>query len=439
MVIANMIGTGIFTTLGYQVDSEYGIPDPFAILIVWLIGGIISFCGATVYGEIATTIRKSGGEYSFLSTIYHPVLGFISGWVSIIVGFSASIAALSLAAGEYFLPITTLSKASTIIGIPVIKLCGIAMIILVTFVHLKGIKIGSVFQNFATYTKLGLILVFITLPFIFFGKYNGSEISFLPTKNTWEIIFGPNFASALVWVMFAYSGWNASTYVVGNLENPKKNLPFSLIYGTLIVTVLYLLLNFIFMYVSSFDELALQTDLGNKISSKILGENLSLIFSGFFSIALISGLSAMLIAGPRVIQVMGRDYMLFNMMGKQSKNGAPKPAIIVMSIISIVMVVYVDFQSLIEYTGFTLSIFSLLTVFGVFILRNKKIKDENIVKSLGYPFTPIVFSGLSIWMIYYFIIQKPEIVLWFLFTVLIPLFIFLLGKSFKKNLFKKMD
>lgn len=432
MVIANMIGTGIFTSLGFQV-LDSGIPDPFAIMMIWLVGGVIALCGATVYGEVATTVNRSGGEYAFLSEIYHPLLGFISGWISMIIGFSAAIAALSIAAGEYFSPVLGLEKDAfwNIGGLhfPIVKLIATLIIVLVVFVHVNGVKFGGVFQNYMTYLKLILIAAFLVIPFLFLGKYEASGISYAPDEDSWSTIFSLPFAGSLVWVMFAYSGWNASTYIVGNLENPRKNLPYSLIAGTLVVTLIYMLLNFVFMYVATFDELALQVDLGNVVAVKILGEKYGLIFSLVFSIALISGVSAMFIAGPRVVQEVGKDYSMFAKLGKQSASGAPKTALLLLMIISVSLVYLLNFQDLIEYIGVTLSIFSLLTVVGVFVLRYRKRLNENTVRSWGFPLTPLVFSAFTIWMIWYFVQIKPIVLVWFLLTILPAILLYFISKN----------
>jgi APA family basic amino acid/polyamine antiporter len=419
MVIANMIGTGIFTSLGFQVVPEIGIPDPFAILIIWLVGGVISLCGATVYGEIATTINKSGGEYTFLTKLYHPLLGFISGWISIIIGFSAAIAGLSIATGEYFLPIIGAESEAAFIGIPIVKFIGALVIAVIALVQMRGVKVGGLVQNYMTYIKLGLVLAFLILPLFFGGEGKTSGVDFAPSDKSFDMIFSLSFAGSLVWVMFAYSGWNASSYIVGNLENPKRNLPFSLLVGTIIVTVLYLLLNTVFMHVATFDELAFQVDLGNVVASKLLGSKAALFFSAVFSLALISGVNAMFIAGPRVAQQMGKDHSLFKALGKESSNGAPRIAIVVMAIISIILVFTVPFDDIIKFTGFTLAVFAMLTVMGIFILRAKKMTSETTVKAWLYPISPIIFIALSLWMMTYFVMEQPFIVLWF-FTVIAP-------------------
>ena len=430
MVIANMIGTGIFTAIGYQVMSD-AIPDPFTILTIWGVGGLFSLCGAFAYSEVASCVNRSGGEYSFLSELYHPLLGFLSGWISIIVGFSASISALALVIGEYFLPLIGLSKtyATSLLGIeiPIQKIVALSSIVLIALVHIRGVKFGGVFQNYITAFKLLIIGSIIVIPFIYFG-YEPSNVNFSPTGETSNTILSSAFAGSLVWVMFSYSGWNASTYILGNLENPKKTLPFSLIFGTLAVTVIYVLLNFTFMYVASFQELEGQIDVGNVVMQKVLGNNASLIVSGIFSFALLSGLSAMMIAGPRVAEEIGKDFTLFKVLGKQNSKGNPVPAIIFLTAISSLLVIFSSFKEIVEYIGITLTIFAGLTVFGVFIIRKKRIPNVLGIKCLGYPFTPLMFIALSSWMLYYFISQDPIKIFWCLITIVPGVFIYYLSK-----------
>ena len=418
MVIANMIGTGIFTSLSFQV-LDSGIPDPFAILCIWVLGGLAALCGAAAYAEVATTIRKSGGEYAFLSEIYHPLLGFISGWISMVAGFSAAIAGLALATGQYFIPLLGVPHDATVnVGfeMPVSQIVATVVILLVVLVQLRGVRFGGIFQNVITYLKVGLIAVFLLMPFLFSSYYEPSHVDFSPSDKSWDTIFSLPFAGALVWVMFSYSGWNASTYIAGSLKDPKRNLPFSLLVGTLIVTVIYFLLNFVFMYVATFDELAptdfARIDIGNVVATKILGSKAALFFSAVFSVALISGVSAMFIAGPKVIQEIGKDYTSFKLLGHETKGGAPRNAILLMCLISLVLIYTSTFQDIITYIGVTLTLFSLLTVAGVFVLRYKGKTNEHTVKTWGYPVTPLIFIVLMAWMIAFFVWDNPKIILW---------------------------
>jgi basic amino acid/polyamine antiporter, APA family len=416
VVIANMIGTGVFTSLGYQVGP---IPSGFAILFLWLVGGVVSLCGAFCYAEIATSLKKSGGEYLFLSKLFHPVLGFLAGWISLLVGFAGAISAVAIAIGEY---------SNDLLGLPV-TLVAIMAIIIISVIHLFGVKAGGVAQNILTGLKLFLIAFFCLAPL--FMPNQVSVVSFLPQDGDWNLITSAGWAISLVFVVYAYSGWNASAYIAGNLENPEKNLPRSLIIGTLVVTVIYLALNAMFLSVSTFSELDGQNDIGNVVAIKLFGSTTGLVFSGLFSFALLSTLSAMTIAGPRVAEAMGEDYPLLNALNKKNKYDMPYQAILFQAVWSIVLVLLSDFKEIIQYISVSLSWFTLFTVIGVFILRSRTPKSERQFSIPLYPLPPIIFIGCTLWMIYYVTTNEPKIILYSLGTVAIGLILYFFAA--KKN------
>src|SRR5467141_1214989 len=220
IVIANIIGTGVFTSLGFQVAD---IHSGFALLMLWIVGGIAALCGALCYGELSAALPRSGGEYHFLSEIYHPAVGFMAGIVSATVGFAAPIALAAMAFGKYFQGVFNF-------GSPV--LLSFAVVWLIALVHLSGLKFGSVFQNLSTLVKLLLIAVLIGAGLFVVPK---QPIAFLPARGDAMSIFGAPFAVALVYVMYSYSGWNAASYIIGEIKRPEKNVPRSLLAGTLVV------------------------------------------------------------------------------------------------------------------------------------------------------------------------------------------------------------
>jgi basic amino acid/polyamine antiporter, APA family len=427
-VIANMIGTGVFTSLGFQLlDFPSGIPDAFAIMMVWTIGGLIALCGAFAYAEIATTLKESGGEYLFLSKIYHPSLGFTSGWISLVAGFGAPIAAAAIAIGTYSAPVLGINT-ETIYSIggfecPQFKIVSIVCVILVSVIHMFGVKAGGIAQNILTGVKLSLIVFFCIMPFVF-SDYETSHISFVPTSTSWDMILSLPFAGALVYVMYAYSGWNASTYIAGDLENPKKNLPFSLIVGTLVVMVCYVLLNAVFLYTTPVGSMVGQVEIGNIVSNHVLGSAWGKFFSAVFSLALLSTMSAMVIAGPRVTESMGKDFSLFSWLSRKGKGGTPIFAIVLQATFAILLVMISSFEDMIKYIGITLLIFSMLTVIGVFVLRIRKPELERPFKAWGYPFTPIIFCIATCWMIVYFAKDDPYKLLYSLLTIVSGLIIY---------------
>jgi APA family basic amino acid/polyamine antiporter len=225
--------------------------------------------------------------------------------MSAVVGFAGAISAVAIAIGAY---------ATEAIGIST-ELIAIAAIVLVSAIHWFGVKTGGIAQTILTTIKLSLIAFFCIAPFFF--SNSETQVNFLPQPGDWNLILSPSFAISLVFVVYAYTGWNASAYIAGNLENPKRNLPLSLVAGTLLVVIIYLLLNAMFMYSASFAELDGQNDIGNVVAFKLFGAKAGFIFAGIFSVALLSTLSAMTIAGPRVTEAMGEDYGLLKSFTKK--------------------------------------------------------------------------------------------------------------------------
>ena len=396
VVIANMIGTGVFTSLGFQVGS---IPSWFSIMMLWAVGALISLFGAFAYAEISTRISGSGGEYNYLSKIYSNGLGFTAGWVSFIVGFSAPIAAVALAIGAYTAKFMQLSESwiATLI------------IIIVGCIHILGIKSGSFFQNVITRLKIVLIAALILSPFlmVYFSDFNPSTIVFNPLNNgynDWDLIFSSDFAIALVWVCFSYSGWNASVYFASKIEDPVRNIPYSLIVGTLVVSVLYLLLNTAFLYSVEITQLEGKLDIGNILLESVFPKYAPML-SLLFGVALVASLSSMMIAGPSVLERMGEDYNILKVFNKSNKHQSPYIAIISLMILPIIMLHTASFEWIVKYIGVCLSLFSILVVLGVPILRAREGNSEklNIYKA---PFGHVIsylFSIINLWMIYHLV------------------------------------
>ncbi len=417
LVIANMVGTGVFTSLGFQV---LGIQSGFSLLFLWFVGGIFALCGALCYGELGSVMPRSGGEYHYLSKIYHPAIGFLSGWLSVTVGFAAPIAAASMALGKY-----------TTSVFPGINEMAIALItvIAVSFVHTQNIKLGGSFQQIFTILKIALIVILIICGLIF---ANPQPLSFLPNANSFTDILSSPFAISLVYVSYSYSGWNAAIYLASEVKKPEKNIPRALIIGTAIVTVLYLLLNFIFLYTAPIEEMAGQLEVGAIAAKYIFGESGGKIMAFLIAFGLISSISSMILAGPRVTQVIGEDIPVFNFLAKKNKNGIPLYALLLQLFIVIVLIITASFETIINYLGFTLTLSSLLTVIGLFIHRDKYSEIPRPYKTWGYPITPIIFFNISVWILAFIIKDKPLVALWGLGTILLGLIVYFI--SAKKKL-----
>lgn len=418
-VVANMVGTGVFTSLGFQLAG--GVTDISAIIILWLMGAIIAYTGAQVYGELGAVLPRSGGEYNFLSELFHPSLGFTSGFFSMFVGFAAPIALAAMALGQYF---------SNVYSNIDPKIVGGLVIVLITIIHSVSIKSGGKFQIIFTSIKILLIIAFITAGFFFAPEKQ--SVSILPTSFTWQQILSSGFAVSLIYVYYSYSGWNASAYFVSELKNPSVILPKSLIIGTLIVTMLYVLLNYVFLLVSPIYDLSGQLDVGAIAAKSIFGKQGGIIMSGLISLLLVSTISSMVFAGPRVIQVIGEDFPALKFMSKKRPNGVPLVAIIVQSIISLILLFTSTFDALLTYLGFVMNIFAFLTITGIFVHRKRFPNIYRPYRAKGYPIIPIIFMLFVLWNFVYLFKERFMETMIGLATLLIGFILYFILKQIKK-------
>jgi basic amino acid/polyamine antiporter, APA family len=384
IVIANMIGTGIFTSLGFQVGD---LPSGFAIVALWTVGGICAMCGALSYAELAAALPRSGGEYHFLREIYHPSLGFLAGWISATVGFSAPVAIAAMPFGTYLAEI-----------FPTIN----PLFAAIASVLLCDLQLGSAFQIGSTILKVALIAVLIAAGFF---AARTQTISFLPIKGDTAVIASAPFAISLYWVMYAYSGWNASTYITGEIRNPRRNVPLSLIFGTIIVIVLYVCVNAVFLRTTPAAEMIGKQQVALIASTHIFGPTGGKIMAAFICLGLISTVSAMMWIGPRVTAIMGEDLGVLKRLSRRSAHGIPINAILTQFVIVNVMLLTATFQAVVNYVQFSLALCSALTVFGVFVLRWRRPELERPYRAWGYPITPLIFLAISGWMLWHLLAE----------------------------------
>ena len=400
LVLANMVGTGVFTSLGFQAAV---ISSHFALIMLWFIGGITALCGALTYGELASAMPRSGGEYIYLSRIYHPLLGFLSGWVSLTVGFAAPTALAAMALGTYAADVFPQLQPEYI---------ALAVVAGVTAVHTVNLEVGSYFQVIFTSLKVILILLFI-MSALFLGQ--PVHFSLSPGATGWPSVLSPAFAVSLVFVSYAYSGWNAAVYIAGEIRNPRRNLPKALFAGTLLVMVLYLLLNFVFLYTLPLNELTYlgpdklrhgHVDVAFHSAVKIFGPAGGRIMAGTIALLLISSVSAMIFAGPRVAMSIGEDLPAFAALGRKNKKGLPVNAILFQAALTFVLIITASFEDVITYAGFTLALLTVLTVSGMFVLRFRFGKPAGYRTPL-YPLPPLIFLAVSIWTLVFLMRDKP--------------------------------
>ncbi|MGD1900891.1 MAG: APC family permease [Geitlerinemataceae cyanobacterium] len=396
IVIANIIGTGVFTSLGFQaLDIKSG----FSLLMLWVIGGVFALCGALCYGELGASMPKSGGEYRYLSDIYHPAIGFLSGWVSVAVGFAAPIALAAMAFGKYTAQILPVAEDGAVPAI-----FAIAITIAVSLIHAQNLKIGSIFQNVTTGVKVAVIVVFILCGLLLADP---QPLSFAPSAADLGTIASAPFAVSLVYVTYAYSGWNAAVYLASEIDEPAKNLPRSLLAGSAVVTLLYVLLNFVFLYSTPLEELAGEIEVGYIAATNIFGTVGATLMGGAISFGLVSSISSMVWAGPRVTQAIGEDFPLFAQLAKTNRAGIPRRAILVQLAISLALIVSSSFEAVLTYLGFTLTLSSFVTVLGIFVDRARHPERPRPYKTWGYPVVPVVFLAIALWILVFVFLGNP--------------------------------
>jgi APA family basic amino acid/polyamine antiporter len=389
LVVANMIGAGIFSSLGFQLEAT---PNSWSILILWSSGAIMALCGAFSYAELGTRWPRSGGEYHFLSEAFHPMLGYLSGWVSLTIGFSAPVALSGMAIGEYVGPY---------LEIPGLQLA-LVVIIAISLLHSISIKKSSYLQNITTLLKLLLILFFIC-----FGLAGKSDQSAFIWDSGWkQEILLPAFAVSFIYVTFSYSGWNAAAYIVDEIRDASRNLPRALITGTVLVSSLYLLLNFVFLKHNPIEDLSGELEIGQITANAIFGSKGGELISFGIGLLLLSGISAMVWAGPRVTQVMGEDHALWRWFSVKTKAHIPLRALWLQTSITIVLLLSGTFEQVMVYSGFVLQLFAALAVSAVFVAR-RGTPEQGGYKSPLFPLPQLAFLIPSLWILIYLARAQP--------------------------------
>ncbi len=393
-----MIGAGIFTTSGLLLAQLH---EPKLLLLLWGIGGVIALCGALSYSELGARYPKAGGEYAFLSELFSPLAGFLSGWISFFVGFSAPVAASSLAFSEYL--VRTLPEGEGLAQIVLIKKAiAVGIILVFTIIHYFGLRSGSRVQNLLTLLKVGLILMLVIAGFAFGeGSFGHFRVQ-IHVAEGWAGL--KTMGLALMWIMFAYSGWNASTYVGSEVMNPVKNIPRSLITGTLLVTLIYLLLNTLYLYAVPAAEMKGVISIGGLAANHLFNRTLDQFFSFFIALILLSAISVLTIIGPRVYYAMAVSGHFFGIAKRINRSNVPGVSILLQSGLAMVFVVSGTFDQIITLLSFSLGIFPILAVLGVFKIR---INGQSKMKTPWYPVPQLLFILFSMAILVLAFLERP--------------------------------
>ena len=346
LVIANMVGTGVFTTTGVLLPQ---LGSPAAVLAVWAVGGVIALAGAAVYAELGTMMPRAGGEYVYLTRAFHPAAGFMAGWVALLVGFAAPTAGGAIAFGRYL--------HAALPAVPP-KPAALALVVTLTAAHMTNVQFGARLQTAVTGLVVGLILTFVAGA-LFSG---GGDFAHLQgtawpagVSSSSHLTAGA-FAVGLVYVGYAYTGWNAVSYVAGEVRDPGRTLPRALALGTGGVTLLYLALNLVFLWAAPPAALAGQIEVAFVAAGALFGARGAALLSALVALAVAGCVSAMLMAGPRVTVAMADDGVFFRALGRRGRHGAPTAAVALQGAIAAAAAMAAAFDPILVYVGFTLTL-----------------------------------------------------------------------------------
>jgi APA family basic amino acid/polyamine antiporter len=391
-VVANMIGTGVFTTTGVLLDQ---LGSPRWVLGAWLGGGLIALFGAFAYGELGARSGKNGGEYRFLTDIIHPSLGFVTAWISLAVGFSAPIAASAIAFGEY---------ASAIVPGVSATAAACALVVGLSILHAVRVGAGAQLQNVFTAGKVLLIAGFIVGALVVRGP---EVLSPSPAPERGEGFgIGP-FAVALILVSFAYSGWNGAAYLAGEVKNPGRSLPIALVAGTLVVLALYVGLNAVFLGAVPGSALSGEVEVGHVVAVAVFGDAAGRVLSGLISLALVSSVSAMIMVGPRVYEAVGEDFPRLSWLAARRGKTGPVVSTALQGALALVMVVTATFETLLVYIGLTLSLSAALAVACVFVDRRRNPDAPRPYRAFGHPITSGLFIAFMLLTVGWSVTEQP--------------------------------
>ena len=436
VMVGIVIGSGIFVTTGYMAES---IPSTGLILLAWIVGGLLTLAGALTYAELGAAMPEAGGQYVYLREAYGPMAAFLFGWILFLVYMTGGIAGLALAFAEYFghffpsLSIDSyiLNKSLKVFHTSVhIKLSagqcvGASVILLLSFFNYIGVIFGKLIQNFFTVIKIGIVAAIIFLGFVL-GKGTAPNLTLNPGGWSFsQMIFG--FGLVLVAVTWAFDGWNNVNFVAGEIKNPKDTLPRALILGTLGVTVLYVLINYIYLYALPMNKIIGEGKIAERATSALFGESIGGLISAAVLISIFGAINGSILAGPRVYYAMARDKLFFKRASEvHPRFKTPAFAVVIQGIWASILTLAGTFEQLFTFAMFIAIAFWIAATASVFTLRKKLPDLPRPYKTWGYPVVPIIFILASVGILINTLIEKPnEALAGILFTAMgIPVYFY---------------
>jgi len=390
-----MVGTGVFTTTGLMLS---GLGSPLAVLALWALAGLLALGGAAVYAELGAMMPRAGGEYVYLSRAFHPAVGFLSGWLALVVGFAAPVAAGALAFGGY---LHELSRA-----VPA-RPAALILIVAATLLHARDVRRAGTVQAALTALVVGIIVVFlIGAAAGGAGRLEWGRLLEGGARATGGLRAG-GLGAALAYVSYSYFGWNAAAYVAGEIRDPGRTLPRALVGGTLLVTALYLALNVVFLAAAPAAALAGRVEVAAVAARALFGERGGAVLAALVAVALAASVSALIMTGPRVVQAMAEDGVFFRALARTNRRGAPAAAVLLQGGLALVFALTTAFEPLLVYAGFTLSVSAAVTIAGAFVLRRREPDAPRPHRALAWPWSGAGYLALTAFMSVLAIRERP--------------------------------
>lgn len=408
LVVANMIGAGIFTTTGFQAAD---LPHPGLILSLWVVGGILALCGALCFAELGAAMPEAGAEYVYVRETFGQAAGFTNAFVALLAGFSAPIAGALKSLVAYlghFIPVFA-DNPNVAGAVGLNDLVAIAIGWILVAIHARGLGLGLGFNDLVTAFKVVGIVAIIVAAFAV-GSGDSSNLTTVPERfETLTLADGfAAYATALIFVSFCYLGWNASAYMAAEMPDPQRQLPRSLLLGTALVTALYLLLNVVYLYGASVSELAGKVDVGVVAAEHLFGPTGVSLVTVVLSVSILASASAMTAVGPRLYYAFGKDFAPLAVLARISPTTkAPTPALVLQGIVTTMIILSGTVDQIFQYAGFTLTLFASLAVLCVIVLRIRRPEMPRPFKTWAYPITPIVFLAVNGWTMAWAIRGRP--------------------------------
>jgi APA family basic amino acid/polyamine antiporter len=461
MVAGAMIGSGIFIV---SADISRSVGSPGWLLVVWIFTGVLTVIGALSYGELAAMMPNVGGQYVYLRESYHPLIGFLFGWTTFLVIQAGSIAAVAVGFAKFSgVMFPWVSDNNLLLQIGALKISstqivGIGLITFLTWLNTRGIVTGKTVLNIFSSTKVMALLGFIIIGLLFtngLGSFQVNKEVFWQTSTIGEgnqMITIAGFAlfaalgTAMVGSLFSADAWYNVTYVSGEVINPRRNVPLSLLFGTLIVSVLYILTNIVYIRILPLHgspdgatviargiQFATDDRVATSAMSVVIGDYAAVIMAIFIMISTFGCNHIMILAGPRVYYAMAKDGLFFKRVGSLNNKGVPAFSIVIQGIWSIILCLSGTYSDLLDYVTIAMLLFLTLTIFAIFILRKKKPEINRPYKAFGYPLIPAVYILTTVTIMAILLIYKPNFTFPGIAIVLLGIPVFFLWKRYSNS------